>query len=96
VRGRINCRWGVREGRTIRSFARELIQEVEPIAFGVCGLRPAELWNMTPAELLAVIEANIQFKTPAGSVNKRRETEGIQMTPEQIAERLRIIAGVKV
>jgi hypothetical protein len=70
------------------------VQDIEPIAFGLLGLRPAELWNMTPAEIRAIIEAKIQF-SPAELMKQRQVNYEEEMTPEQIADKLRMIAGGK-
>jgi hypothetical protein len=44
---------------------------------------------MTPAEVSAIIQA----KLPADDLTKRREIEEVDMTPEQIATKLKFIAA---
>ena len=46
-------------GRTPKKLARRWVTESEPIAFGICGLTPAEFMKMTPAEFRAVANARI-------------------------------------
>jgi hypothetical protein len=79
------------EGTERRRHASELIEVIEPYAFGLLNLRPEELWHYTPAEVAAMLSAKIK---PAELLTKRRETEIEEnMTPEQIGQQLRLMAA---
>lgn len=57
------CRSGYisRVDDEIRGLLKKLvtawIDAVEPVAYGLCGMSPAELWDTTPAELFAIVKA---------------------------------------
>lgn len=78
--------------RIIRRFASELIEVVEPYAYGLLNLKPEELWHYTPAEVTAMLKSK---NKPAELLTQRRETENEdKMTPEEIGKRLQMITAV--
>lgn len=49
-------------GEVPKKLVTAWIDAVEPVALGACGLTPAELWDTTPAELFAIVNAKLPAK----------------------------------
>jgi hypothetical protein len=48
--------------RTPKKLARDWIGSIELAAYGVCGLTPAQLWNLTPRDLRVMIECKLKIR----------------------------------